>query len=750
MAEDETRESLLREILVGRQNRDEAPEELYGDLKTEVFKARFRGDDVELFEPARSQDVAELTRTYIPKRCGVAETTAETDSQLSKVKAMQELYHEDPSFITYEHLFAARICEPHANILLVGPTGSGKTHKMEYVWYKYLSKLEHCQLHERCRAFQRLRFRLGVDVARCESPMDFYKLILEQVYGAMETRLNGAGTPELPMDYVWRCYQKYVAALYAAIRQGAPSPVFFEALREAGMSETDPKTFKGLLESAKNDLRVVRFVVLAVLQFCGWVVRHLCGRNHQCLFVVFDNVDGAPPEIQKTLVDLLLDTRPTDSALLVCACRAQTLNSWGPLKANVLDLIYHKGPTALDVVIARLSDFIQRHPSPEADAPLKALLKGRPPSDFMQNLVRLKEAIQSDRLREDFEDYFGQLIRSGLLVAQNIVDAAAHRAVDEYAAEVRHRSFYAVERMIFRPWGLNSMPGHIPNVLALVPMRSRRLAGVRILRYLLRRRTMQPTLGELGSHMQLFGVAPAETLALLNALIREGLVLAQKQDPPKLETYNKNKDEAMQLTDVGIGLYKHCFDYNYVSTMMFFVPALPRPEYPLLLSGDLNQELPLTDTLQVLRGFLQESTEVELEELKPATGRNRRNQYLREYGALTICHRMYTRVLEALVKITRGEFGGRVFDLAAQRTRLIKDDLTQWTSRVAKQFKVPEWTPDDELQSLLAEVDEMAGGNHSPSKTETKSDGGGGVPGGMTAGGMTQVRNSPHFLDWNA
>lgn len=637
-----TRLRPLWQILTDTSRPADTPEETFARLKSEVFQIDFTRDGP-LLPPIA--DSGRLIATYIPQpvlwaaaerydySIDVDKTEALGSDFIQRIKAENA---EPLDALTYEHLLADSIRHPKRPIVLVGQTGSGKTHKIEYVWARYLAGHTHCGQHEAFCGRARIRLRFDVSERGCITLNDFHRTLLTLVVHTLHARLQISE---------WRDeYSRFVSHLFQQMTANHDVP-FLATLMQLGLVRYDPLSLTELSNRARSTHR--RDLLLFALNFMGWLRNLHRGQGSLCMQLVLDNVDGAPKAVQQGVIYLLEHTQPSSSVLIVCAARPETMLNWFA-RRRALNVIPHIGPSAYDVSIHRLREFLDRSDS----VALPSLLhRRRSPTEFIANLTYLYERLQAPEFRDYFAGNFAWQIRQGLVFAQGIIDVAAGHSPKELQSMLIGRSHYALERLLYRPWGLRSArPSVVVNIFAIGGKASYRLAAARILMFLDPQEGYTTTVRDVGSHMALFGYKEDATVALLDSMLDRGLILAVTRESRSLGKYAHCRREGIKATELGHGVRRLAFQMTYVGSMMTHV--LCRDGLYKIVR---DRTLPLPVFVSVLGRFLRESAAYENEELQACLANEGMTDYRRCYGDRTISAEMYEGVLTSVASVIRSE-----------------------------------------------------------------------------------------------
>jgi hypothetical protein len=614
---------LLWRLVTKQYTRPQRPEELYGRLASEVFDQsaaeRLAGMSGEYNEESKKR----LLDGYVDKAVDPRYLSAYVEGRAvgsDFIREMKVKHEEDPSRLTYEHLLAARICKPTHNIVLVGPTGSGKSYKLLYVFHKYIWNLSHCKergVESKCEPKCRMRIRVDVDTAHCETASEFHDKVNLQVLSGLDQRWG-----QLSPRFLDDRYKEFIRGMFA---DGQVPPDFLSTLRADGLSY---ENVRNEAIPSLDDVRLScleqghqREALLLVLRFCGWLRNGRCGKNPYCLYVEFDNVDASPQEVQDALVSLLEDTDPEDYALLVCACRHETLSLW-KTRRRILDVVQHAGPTAYDVMMHDLQTYIQKYSDLlDTDQNMVALgsaLLNRNPREFLDNLAVMHSKLKMDYLRGLLERQFGHQIRAGLLFAGSIVEIAAAHTKDALTRFMEEQSVYALGRLLYRPYGMNSPVPQIENVFNLAPDLKNRLLGVRLLELLNSKEPYQLSVKDV-CHGMRFVAADRDVVACLNNMMEGELTLADVKEHPKLGTDEKSANVRLRLTETGIGILGASSTYNYLSALMYYTYCDGgKYGYPRYTDEECASDATLESVFSTLRIFLRETADIERDDITRA------------------------------------------------------------------------------------------------------------------------------------
>ena len=644
----EGKTQLLWRIVTKQQARPQQPEEVYAKLADSVF-GQDASERLAAMPGWPSADKDRLIQKYVdmevdPRYLTQFERGRAVGSEF--ILEFKKKHREEPDRLTYEHLLADRICEPSRNIVLVGPTGSGKSYRLLYIFHKYISNLPHCRergLECKCDLRCRTRIRADVDMLHCKTASEFYDKVYLCVISDLDHLLGRLGP-----RYVQDRYNEFIRELFA---EGQVLPSFLPTLWADGLS------FENVRDGAIPSLEDVRLscleqghqreVLQLVLRFCGWLRNRMCAGNPSCLYVEFDNVDASSLEVQDALVSILEDTRPLDDALLVCACRSETLSRWRA-RRQVLDVVFHAGPSAYSVIMHYLDAFVQQYvglaDTDQRIAALQSALHNMSPREFLDNLVAVRTELAGIYLRVLLERLFGQQIRAGLLFASSIVEVAAALTKTALARLLTEQSVYALERKLYRPFGMNSLVPRVVNVFGLSPEREHRLLGLRILEVLASKGPYALHVKDVCNHLRPLADS-SDVVTCLNNIIECELALSETKEHARLGTDEKSMQVRLRLTDTGSGLLGACYSYNYVSTQMYYTICDEQTyRYPTYSAEESAGDPSLETVFSTLRVFLRETADMEKDDIvravKYAEAHAEQDDLLDEQGNLLLQLRM--------------------------------------------------------------------------------------------------------------
>jgi hypothetical protein len=673
------------------------PTELYVRLKNRTFQVEF---DSNGHLPVTQTVPDHLVSAYLsqPATDYAARDLLEYSVEMSKMigssviveaKSAMAEPRDAPDTLTYEHLLVERIANPTQSIVLVGETGSGKTHKLKYILKRYVEPT--LAARGPCRQSKALSDHFGrmwvdLDRSRIKTSGALYTFILVHLSERMRFFLS---------DQFVRRYGEFVVDLFARAAGSTPPP-YFEVLTNAGLTVANCMDLPSLGQRVLPELRAQ--VVDFALEFCGWVRKHFMDDDSLRMHLVLDNVDATPLEVQNALVDLLMDTKPSHRILLICACRPETLFNWWDMRRECLDLIPHIGPTAHAVVCRRIDDFLAQLP---ANATLRDELQGgRDPEVYVANLRLIREALDREQLQTFFAAHFGWRIRDGIVFSQNVVDIAAANSTERLRDQVL-RSSFAVERHLHRPWGLQAAPPHVINVFELGQEYRHRLGALRVLVMVINQKEFVATIEECWAHLRMFGYTSAqEVVRMLERMLGAGLLLVTSQERAKLGPFKKCKSERARLTQVGRGMWGHGYEFGYVSTMMFYTTARGERYEMRIKEG---REPDLETTVGVFREFMRETWELEAAELHQCVLDGSIGKYADFYGERTISQTILREAYKSLIGIgiaERRRPTGRLVTLGELADRVESDEQVV-TSRMATEFRLK---PADEHDTAFEEA----------------------------------------------
>ncbi len=629
------------QVITGENAQTEFETELYVKLKNEIFQVNFDNEG----RLSQTSDIPKtLIETYITKEIKDKKkaaklygfTGAKGSKFIQNLKAFFGKKQEPDESLTYEHLFADRIHNPtESNIVLVGDTGCGKTHKLHYIWTNYLSKCQDCD-NEKCPSRPyRPRLWLNIDSRQLETKIELFKTLYDKLVGELDGIL---GT-----SYINRC-EDFVSYLFSIERPDRPD--YFSTIIRYGLQRTsEPISFDDLAKKCPDHalIDLLKFI----LHFYGWLRENHCKDNHLCIFIVFDNMDSSPQEVQKAIMVSLLNIHHNRYPLMVGACRHETLINWIH-KTGPFDEINHIGPSAYEVVIERLKIFIEDD-AKNLDQITNLLQHLQTADVFINNLQVIYNQLLRPHFKDFFDDFFDRQIRGAIVFAQSIVDIAAHWS-EQYVKEQILRSDYSLERYMLNPWGLQSDQPLIANIYGFGSTYKDRLLGIRALLYIYPRKEYTVSIKDVCNYLSLFGYENDKTLKALSKMLQYGLILTVSKDNYKLGKFEDCQNEVIHHTSTGEGFRNRAYSMNYISTVMYSTMCQSE-YYPRRYIRDFDDPK-LLETLDILRVFIRETWEIERSELEPIlTNPEKREQYIEEYDNCTISYVMYTNIIPIIIKI---------------------------------------------------------------------------------------------------
>lgn len=618
-------------------------DEDFSSLQKEIFKANIIQNIPESQEEEEEED-QQFIDAYVVQEAvdGVTERydidiSVNLDNQRGStvIRDLKKQYKERGRSITHEHLLCERIYQQNNQIVLVGATGSGKTYKLEYIWKRYLKNRTHCRKLQHCK-YHRLRIKIDVDDRACKSEVDLYNEVHTQISAAIESLL-------IPQDYRIK-YKQFVAEAYKKLANGANIPYLATLAKYGLRRDIDPPTLQELDARCPAQDRIRRDLALFAMSFSGWLRRRYCQNNSFCMHLVFDNIDASPRPVQNAIIKLMESTSPKGSILIICACRPETFINWKH-RSKVLDLIPHIGPSAYEVVMQRLEGYLAQNISRDM---LEDQLQGlRKTEDFLANLKFLKLKLKRPHFKLFFDQHFGWQIRDGLVFAEGIIDIAAGRSEKELKDYILSRSDYALERLLYLPWGLAVPKKYVVNVFDLGNGVIDRLGALRVIILLNSSRPYSLDVRHVYQHLKMFGYTQSRCMRVLSTLLERRVVLAASKENLDLGKFKTAKNEKLRLTTVGEGLWKQAYDLSYIESMMYFCPCKAQ-RYKDCWIGITPD---LLETFSILREFLVEIGEVDLYELEFVKTKHSMHVYNNLYELKTITQGLYERTIPTLVRI---------------------------------------------------------------------------------------------------
>ncbi len=560
---------------------------------------------------------------------------------------------------TYEEIFARKFVEAAHNVVLIGDTGSGKSHKLDYV----LTKMS-CG----CRSKQSLR--LDVDRRRLEKRGELFADLTTHIAGFLSS------------DSSWYDqYKDFVSGLFR--HAGQPSaPHYLYGLVEVGLTEPTPPGLLELKQACKKKPQM-RDLALFGVDFLGHLrnARSICNK---CAHLIVDNIDGSSRAVQDDIVDLLTHT-PTSDLLIVTACRPETFINWRA-KAQVLDLVRHVGPTGHQVVVHRLKAFIAG--DPELDG------------DLTRKLGVIEKWLNKPFFSKLFERLFGSQIREALLFAQGLVDLAVFRTIQELE-EAEAKSDQAIQRLFFRPWGVSGTVSKLPNVFDMGGAYEDRLTCLRVLRMLSREGDC--SIRGIWRRIRACGGDRDTFMNVLGEMLRAGLILTTSRDGIAMSKYGACKSEQVKLRSLGKGIIKLSSDLEYLSTVMLGTLC----EDTRYESVQIKDE-GVVPVLCCVRVFLQETWGLESVGIEKAVEKAKvRDDLLNDFRSESITENLLTGVIQSSFRIGKaveGRLGDQSREIYEQVLYLVSDYWGVLNARTEHDESFEASPSSVEIEKIKAEV----------------------------------------------
>jgi hypothetical protein len=637
----EPRQLLLWQILTGSQKAEETLQDVYLELKEEILKIRVITPKPTGIVPVDSPDIyiSREVREGRILRFGISmETNKRKELGSNFISSLKEIDNEDANYLSYEHLFAENIGRCDLPLVLVGAHGSGKTFKLSYIWYKYIERLSHCD-DKNCLKKERVRILIDVLNEDFRTAEEFYRFVYKTIITLLQRDLGKRFLE------IYREYSHFLIEEFNARRNLS----FFPTLSFLGLRIDNipgPTDYIGKVRRRKELQELVTFS----LCFCAWVERKYYPNRTTCIFALFDNIDGAPDQVQRAVFGLL--EKSEIGLPMVCACRPETLRNWN-YDAIPLIIVPHIGPTGYDVVMSRLKIFLENINEEDLRDKLKGIMDKEV---FIDNLKYIYAKLESWHFERFFKNLFGWQIRQALRFSQGIIDAAASRTTEALKEAVEGKSVYALERIIYRPWGLKSPKLRVVNIFQQGREKRYRLAGLRVLIYLNRAEEPSYSVKDVYRELAIFGFSQVDVINILESMVKNRLIVSATREGMKLGSYNTCKNELVRLTEMGHGLWSASYELGYIETVMLYCYCDGS-----LYDGLGQDEMGLLDTLRVVRIFLKESSEIEMNELDNVFVKRHMKRYHNGYGNQTIVLEILGNILVAVVKIACSEKrkGGR-------------------------------------------------------------------------------------------
>jgi hypothetical protein len=619
---------VLWKIVTGRKRPKERYNDKFDSLKSDILKNEFTGHDPDLFIPKEVGRIS-YDMTRFDWTIKVEDVTKARGSEF--IKKIKEVNKERDDNLNYSHLLAERLNNFGKNIVLLGPYGSGKSHKLAFVLSKYIDNHNFCD-NENCFKKKRYRLVMEIDPKNYHSARAFYKGVYINITEEIKRYLS---------NYYEKIYKIYLNDLFTRIEQGEKID-FFNTLTFNGLDKTYHISFKDFARmKLSNNERID--LLNYVIDFLGWL-RARYYKHPVCILLIFDNIDSSNMSVQKAIMSLI--TRDTDLNIL-CAMRDETFLNFSSNRSLVIDVIPHIGPSAYEIVIERLSHYIESFKTGAIrPGDLESKLLGFNPFEFIDNLELLVSKLKNKHFEEFFDDLFGYYIRGALVFAQGIVDIAASRDNTFFKKYNSEHSLFALERLLLQPWGLRCPVNYLDNVFYLCEKVEHKLLPLRILLYLYQNKRNKITVKLICTYLDIFGCSKDDAIYILNRLLSVRFIVAVTKENLRLDEYSNSYKEIVRLTQVGEGVSIRAFTLSYLQVEMYY--SLCSADYYTRLN---NLDPNLYDTLEVLRMFLHELTDLELKEMECVKSERMLTFYKSVYSDSSICFMLYERVLESVLKI---------------------------------------------------------------------------------------------------
>lgn len=627
-------EMYLWKILTKSGRKNHSYQDVFLDLRNEILKidlprvieSESSVGDIYISKEVINHKVARFGESYqIDKK-------KKLGSQF--IQGLKKDHSEPDYYLTYEHLLAELLSTTPESAILVGAQGSGKSSKLKTVWHKYLKNQKHLSspLFE-----NKGKIRILVDVLNegFKNPNELLQYLYVTIFVTLQMELRNTFDEN---------YRMFSIELLEKFSKGK-NISYIHTLIFHGLSFDNVIPYKEYLEKIvlynENDL--MRLVTFAFC-FCGWLNKKYCPDKNNCIIFIFDNIDETPQKIQEMVI-FILGKKEIDLPML-CACRPETLRNWKNTAIPML-IIPHIGPTSYEVVIRRFEHYLKNFDMSD----LKNSLKGiSDEEDFIENLKLILNHLKTMHFENFFQNLFGWQIRQALRFTQGIVDVAANRTHEALQNSIAGRSLLALERIIYRPWGMQSPKLFVVNALQQGQSKKYRLSGLRVIKFLSNYEEYKHDIKAIYNHLHMYGYTKQNTVDVLQEMINSRLVITATKEYLELEKYDSCKNEYIRLTETGLGLWQHCFNIGYLESIMYYCLCSAK-EYP----NDLPDKPELIGSLKILRYFLKETAEIEFAELDQVHMKGCQQEYHFFYNNKTIHMELLGSVIATVFDIWKSQ-----------------------------------------------------------------------------------------------
>lgn len=685
------KDKTLWEIVTEREFDTSSPEVIFSNLKEKILK-------IDLLK--KIDDKEHIISSYIPKvvdkeviymygeRLSIDKKKIYGDQIIKDIKNQ---FGEPDNLLTYDHVLISNMNDLNNHIILKGPLGSGKTHRIEYIWHKYLDMLNHqsCDNYNKCIK-KRIRIRIDIDVKQNKDDVQsFYKMLTQQIYNRLEQNFDVPLLKEL--------YNEFVSYFFSEMRERTEYYDYYKELKnKGGFNNLNPTSIEAMIET-KCDKEIL---LLFTTVFCCWLRKNYFLKSY-CIIIILDNIDTSSVKIQEAIIKLLTII-PICIQILV-ACREETAERIKKVQKKFKPNIFpHIGPTALEAILSRLKDFYDKYKDVNKNirkhTELSNLLLNIEAEEnnvvradeFMENLNLLINKLEKDHFKRFFNRLFGSQIRQGLEFAQAIIDVAAINKKETIDKYVNVFSNYTFERILLLPWHLKVRTSHVPNIYKYSNKYEFRLGALRIITFIYS--FNKPIkIRELYKHMEIFGYNEDDLIDILENMIEDRIVITITSEELKLESYEKCKNEAIKLSEIGVGLRSLSYELGYFETQILF--ALAKEKYHTKLPTDYPNVVMVFDGI---KNSLSETSEIENLELDKVKKENKFDIYKKTYPRKrTITFSLYETIIPALIRIyfsvkrkeIKDKKEGKIYpELAYIIKDIIFDKFTKYIDKINDEY----------------------------------------------------------------
>jgi hypothetical protein len=541
-------------------------EELYDNLAQRVFLPEVETDSEKLVDYYISRE------NIVTKRFGYLSSMAEgSRADIDFIDKTTERMG------LYERLLWNKLVHPPRNVfVIVGGVGCGKTMSVKFITgitENIPSHCEKCQERESLCQGKRLHILMDFNEIQYKYEQDFdsaYREFISDLSIRMSSNLSD--TLELTDEFQFVGF--WNNEIEKQHREGGLRYAFAIIVKE--MYKRAGKGWKELADNAAIAIRKEVFEVIEEdptlfldyqCRLWRYVLEMIYGGRRCCVFIVLDNIDCASQALQTVVREVLISHQNRFGNTFVVCLRPETaLSKPEGIAGNIIDFEPHCGPDPFDVVVDRLSRFVNNPDEflkPEELAP-----------DLENRILDLSKEIHKcliDRksrriIRKFAESLVGTNIRNALIIATNLLKL--RKEEHDFGPHEINRSLISLP---FERYA-RSIKNPIENVFHVEGApEGRLLVKPRILRFIRLGNKNTRNISEILTMLGSFGYGPKLICSACNEMMEPAHQLLYSNGKAKysLDAFLSSENDLIMLTYAGIGYSEQLiYNLNYISMIM--------------------------------------------------------------------------------------------------------------------------------------------------------------------------------------